>query len=74
MHLVQFQVVSRRPIGGGATSAPYAYETGPKDSCDAPTDTITRVRAHFDRKGNYVRHCHFLDHEDNAMMRPMTVA
>jgi spore coat protein A len=73
MHLVQFQVINRQPIGGGANAKPYAWETGPKDSCDAPTATITRVRAHFDRKGTYVWHCHFLDHEDNAMMRPMQV-
>jgi spore coat protein A, manganese oxidase len=73
MHLAQFQVVSRQAIGGGSVAKPYAYETGPKDSCDAPTDTITTVRAHFDRKGTYVWHCHFLDHEDNAMMRPMQV-
>ena len=73
MHLVQFQVVSRQAIGSSTVQKPYAYETGPKDSCDAPTGTITRVRAHFDRRGSYVWHCHFLDHEDNAMMRPMQV-
>ena len=72
MHLVQFQVVNRQTIGG-ATVAPYAWENGPKDSCDAPTGMITRVKAKFDRKGDYVWHCHFLDHEDNAMMRPMNV-
>jgi bilirubin oxidase len=73
MHLVQFQVVDRRPIGATSGSAPGAWERGPKDSCDAPTGYITRVRAHFDRRGSYVWHCHFLDHEDNAMMRPMQV-
>jgi spore coat protein A len=73
MHLVQFQVMDRRTIGSSTASPAYAWEAGPKDSCDAPTDTITRVRAHFDRKGSYVWHCHFLDHEDNAMMRPMQV-
>ena len=43
------------------------------NSCNAPTGYITRVKAHFDRRGTYVWHCHFLDHEDNAMMRPMQV-
>jgi bilirubin oxidase len=73
MHLVQFEVVNRQVIGSSTVQKPYAYETGPKDSCDAPTGMITRVKAHFDRRGNYVWHCHFLDHEDNAMMRPMQV-
>jgi bilirubin oxidase len=73
MHLAQFQVVNRQVIGSSTVQKPYAYETGAKDSCDAPTDTITRVRVHFDRKGTYVWHCHFLDHEDNAMMRPMQI-
>ena len=73
MHLVQFQVVNRQTIGASGTSAPHPWEHGPKDSCDAPTGVITRVRAHFDRKGSYVWHCHFLDHEDNAMMRPMKI-
>ena len=73
MHLVQFQVVNRQTIGSSTVQKPYAYETGPKDSCDAPSGVITRVRAHFDRKGSYVWHCHFLDHEDNSMMRPMQV-
>ena len=68
-----FQVVDRRPIGATSGSAPGAWERGPKDSCNAPTGYITRVRAHFDRRGTYVWHCHFLDHEDNAMMRPMQV-
>jgi spore coat protein A, manganese oxidase len=73
MHLVQFQVVNRQTINASGTSAPHPWEHGPKDSCDAPTGVITRVRAHFDRKGSYVWHCHFLDHEDNAMMRPLKV-
>jgi bilirubin oxidase len=73
MHLVQFQVVSRSTIGSSAVQGPHPWESGLKDSCDAPTGMITRVRAHFDRKGTFVWHCHFLDHEDNAMMRPLQV-
>jgi spore coat protein A len=73
MHLVQFKVVSRQTIGSSAVQGPHPWESGPKDSCDAPTGTVTRVRAHFDRKGSYVWHCHFLDHEDNAMMRPLQI-
>jgi bilirubin oxidase len=73
MHLVQFEVISRQLIGSSTVSKPHAWEIGPKDSCDAPTGMITKVKAHFDRRGSYVWHCHFLDHEDNAMMRPMDV-
>jgi spore coat protein A, manganese oxidase len=73
MHLVQFQVINREPIGGGTLSGPSPWETGPKDSCNAPTGVITRVKAHFDHRGTFVWHCHFLDHEDNAMMRPLQV-
>jgi len=34
---------------------------------------VTRIRAHFDRAGLYVWHCHILEHEDNEMMRPYLV-
>ena len=73
MHLVQFQVVNRQTIGSSTLQSPYSYEIGPKDSCDAPAGMITRVKAHFDRHGTYVWHCHLLDHEDNSMMRPFQV-
>jgi bilirubin oxidase len=73
MHLVQFQVISRQSISGGSVQGPHPWETGPKDSCDAPTGLITTVKAHFDRHGLFVWHCHLLDHEDNSMMRPMQV-
>jgi bilirubin oxidase len=73
MHLVQFEVVSRQPIDGGAASGPHPWELGRKDSCASPTGYITSVRATFDHKGLFVWHCHLLDHEDNSMMRPMEV-
>ncbi len=73
MHLVQFQVLNREPIGGGTVSAPHPWERGHKDSCASPTGVITRVKATFDHKGRFVWHCHFLDHEDNDMMRPYQV-
>ena len=73
MHMVQFQVLNREPIGGGTVSAPHPWERGHKDSCASPTGLITRVKATFDHKGRFVWHCHFLDHEDNDMMRPYQV-
>ena len=34
---------------------------------------VTRLIATFDLAGNYVWHCHILEHEDNEMMRPLVV-
>ena len=34
---------------------------------------VTRVIAKFDRKGEYVWHCHILSHEEHDMMRPLVV-
>ena len=36
-------------------------------------DEITRVKAHFDRPGLFVWHCHIVEHEDNEMMRPYRI-
>jgi hypothetical protein len=52
---------------------PEPTETGPKDTVIAYPGEITRVKARFDLPGNYVWHCHIVEHEDNEMMRPMTV-
>ena len=73
MHLVQFEVVNREPINGGAVTGPSPWERGRKDSCSSPTGYITRVKATFDHKGLFVWHCHLFDHEDNSMMRPYQV-
>jgi FtsP/CotA-like multicopper oxidase with cupredoxin domain len=70
IHLVQFRLLGREPMAGGAVTAPASYETGDKDSVTAPGGQVTRVQATFDRRGRYVWHCHILDHEDNEMMRP----
>jgi bilirubin oxidase len=73
LHLVQFQVVDRRPFGGAARP-PEAGERGYKDTVVALPSEITRVRATFDTAGRYVWHCHIIDHEDNEMMRPYIVS
>jgi spore coat protein A, manganese oxidase len=73
VHLVQFQVQGRTPIGGGSTSPPAPYEVGDKDSVSAPAGQITTIKATFDHQSRFVWHCHFLDHEDNDMMRPYQV-
>ena len=73
IHLVQFRVLDRRPLGGGAATPPSPWEVGDKDSVFVPTNTVTRIQATFDHVSRYVWHCHFLDHEDNGMMRPWQV-
>jgi spore coat protein A len=70
VHLVEFQVLNRQPISGGATTPPNPWEVGRKDSVFAPGGQITRIQATFDHVSQFVWHCHFLDHEDNGMMRP----
>jgi FtsP/CotA-like multicopper oxidase with cupredoxin domain len=34
---------------------------------------VTRVRAHFKKPGQFVWHCHIVEHEDNEMMRPFRI-
>ena len=34
---------------------------------------VTRVRMRFEQPGQFVWHCHIVEHEDNEMMRPMRV-
>jgi spore coat protein A, manganese oxidase len=34
---------------------------------------VTRLRAKFDNPGQFVWHCHIVEHEDNEMMRPYRI-
>ena len=72
VHLVQFQVANRQPIGG-TLRPPQAWEHGFKDTVVALPQEITRIKARFDMAGRYVWHCHIIDHEDNEMMRPIQI-
>jgi FtsP/CotA-like multicopper oxidase with cupredoxin domain len=54
-------------------SGPEPWETGLKDTVIAYPAQITRVKAHFDRPGLFVWHCHLVEHEDNEMMRPYRI-
>ncbi len=38
-----------------------------------PSGQMVRIRAHVDRPGRYVWHCHILSHEDHEMMRVLEV-
>ena len=72
IHEVQFEVVGRRPLAGGARG-PESWERGPKDTVIAYPDEVTRVKAKFEHEGLFVWHCHILEHEDNEMMRSLRV-
>jgi len=72
LHLVQFEIVER-VAADGVVRKPEVWETGTKDTVIAYPGEITRLKATFDRAGQYVWHCHILEHEDNEMMRPYSV-
>jgi bilirubin oxidase len=75
IHQVQFQVVNRQPMGTSTTvRPPQPWEKGFKDTLIALPGEITRFKAKFDIAGQFVWHCHIVDHEDNEMMRPYTVS
>jgi spore coat protein A, manganese oxidase len=88
IHELVFQVVDRQPIeveeeedAHGITvrlaetppRPPEPWETGFKDTVIAYPGEVTRVRAQFNTPGQYVWHCHIVEHEDNEMMRPYRI-
>ena len=85
IHEVQFQLVNRQPITftpgdaptniqvTGTPSAPEPTERGYKDTFIAYPSQVTRVRLKFETAGNFVWHCHIVEHEDNEMMRPYRI-
>jgi spore coat protein A len=86
IHEVAFEVVDRQRLAldadgevlrpfqlDGATTGPDPWEAGVKDTVTAPPGQVTRVKARFDVPGQYVWHCHIVEHEDNEMMRPYRI-
>jgi FtsP/CotA-like multicopper oxidase with cupredoxin domain len=86
VHEVAFEVVNREglvlsdddeiimPIQlDGAVTPPEPWETGFKDTVIAYPGQVTRVRGRFDQPGQFVWHCHIVEHEDNEMMRPYRI-
>lgn len=81
IHAVSFELVNRQPIvikeGNGTVQVavssepvlPEAWERGRKDTIIAYPGQVTRVKMTFNKAGQYVWHCHILEHEDNEMMR-----
>jgi FtsP/CotA-like multicopper oxidase with cupredoxin domain len=65
-----------------ASVGPEYFENAPKDIVTSlpgdpeaaiPTGQVVRIKAHFDKSGRYVWHCHILSHEDHEMMRVLQV-
>lgn len=86
LHLVRFQVIDRRPFDlfawnakrvmryTGPAQPPEPHESGWKDTVRADPGMVTRIAMCFEGEpGRYVWHCHYLEHEDNEMMRPYQV-
>ncbi|MFJ7727674.1 multicopper oxidase family protein [Neobacillus sp. NPDC097160] len=86
IHLVQFQILGRRAFDvdfykktkqiryTGPRIQPEMGERGGKDTVRCPPGHITTVIIpFFPFTGQYVWHCHMLEHEDYEMMRPYIV-
>ena len=85
VHEVAFEVVNRErlvldgedpavPVElTGDVRPPEAWESGFKDTVIAYPAEVTRIRAQFTRPGQFVWHCHIVEHEDNEMMRPYRI-
>jgi blue copper oxidase len=65
VHGASFQVVSR----SGGRNKLFAWESGWKDTVLLEDRETVGVLIRFDSyKGQYVMHCHKLEHEDMGMM------
>jgi FtsP/CotA-like multicopper oxidase with cupredoxin domain len=85
VHEVAFEVLNRQDIfvdedqqevqvvPGSVPSPPEPWETGFKDTVIAYPGQVTRLRIQFDTPGQFVWHCHIVEHEDNEMMRPYRI-
>ena len=85
IHEIVFEVVNRQAIfinegtqqlqvvAGSMPTPPEPWEKGFKDTVIAYPGQVTRVKAQFNTPGQFVWHCHIVEHEDNEMMRPYQV-
>ncbi|HJS30045.1 MAG TPA: multicopper oxidase domain-containing protein [Anaerolineales bacterium] len=85
VHEVVFEVIDRQDIfvdeetmemqvvPGSVPVPPELWETGFKDTVIAYPGQVTRIRAQFNTPGQFVWHCHIVEHEDNEMMRPYRI-
>jgi len=89
VHEVTFEVVNREGLimvqaeeeevfqlpltPNGTVTGPEPWETGFKDTVIAYPGQVTRIKATFGTPGQFVWHCHIVEHEDNEMMRPFRI-
>lgn len=89
LHLVHFQVLGRQPAGydpsegidPDALEPPKPSERGWSDVVSVDPGEVVHVLVHFgeydglfnDQTGEYMWHCHMIEHEDHDMMRPLNV-
>lgn len=86
LHEVLFEVVDRQALAVAADRTaiqplrlvgpvlpPEPGENGFKDTVVAFPGRVTRVRVEFATAGQYMWHCHLIEHEDNEMMRPYRI-
>jgi len=87
IHEIVFEVVNREPLLldpdtgepvqpvqlSGAVRPPEPWESGFKDTVISYPGEVIRLRARFATPGQYVWHCHIVEHEDNEMMRPYRI-
>lgn len=87
LHLVHFEVLGRKPFSDkdfdehgnykldiSSLNPPQKYENGPKDVVSTEPGQVTTIIMQFNGyTGDYVWHCHILEHEDYDMMRPLVV-
>jgi FtsP/CotA-like multicopper oxidase with cupredoxin domain len=85
IHEVAFQVVNRQDLAmdgeevvqpievTGSPTPPESWENGWKDTVIAYPGQVTRLRMKFVNAGQFVWHCHIVEHEDNEMMRPYRI-
>jgi len=86
IHEVAFQVVERQALAldetgevmqpvqlAGDPTPPEPWENGWKDTVIAYPGQVTRLRLRFTNAGQFVWHCHIVEHEDNEMMRPYRI-
>jgi FtsP/CotA-like multicopper oxidase with cupredoxin domain len=86
VHEIVFEVVNREALETGDEdeviepiqltgdiALPEPWESGFKDTVIAYPGQVTRVRGRFATPGQFVWHCHIVEHEDNEMMRPYRI-
>jgi spore coat protein A len=86
IHEIAFEVVNREGLvlnAEGEVAEPIQldgnitprqpWETGFKDTVIAYPGQVTRIKGRFTKPGQFVWHCHIVEHEDNEMMRPYRI-